>query len=58
MQLGAINQKLKNFQYHLNCRHIHDNAGSIELGLKVTVNVCDTKFGFRSLKAELLTESR
>ena len=25
---------------------------------KVTVNVCDTKFGFRSLKAELLTESR
>ena len=26
--------------------------------LKVTVNVFDTKFGFRSLKAELLTESR
>ena len=25
---------------------------------KVTVNVCDSKFGFRSLKAELLTESR
>ena len=25
---------------------------------KVTVNVWDTKFGFRSLKAELLTESR
>ena len=26
--------------------------------VKVTVNVFDTKFGFRSLKAELLTESR
>ena len=26
--------------------------------LKVTVNVCGTKFGFRSLKAELLTECR
>ena len=26
--------------------------------IKVTVNVFDTKFGFRSLKAELLTESR
>ena len=26
--------------------------------IKVTVNVCDTKFSFRSLKAELLTESR
>ena len=25
---------------------------------KVTVNVCGTKFGFRSLKAELLTECR
>ena len=26
--------------------------------LKVTVNVCDTKFDLRSLKAKLLTESR
>ena len=27
-------------------------------GIKVTVNVCDTKFGFCSLKAELLMECR
>ena len=30
----------------------------LSLIFKVTVNVSDTKFGFRSLKAELLTESR
>ena len=34
MQLGAIDKKVKKFHYHLNGRHIHDNACAIEIGLK------------------------
>ena len=38
---------------------LNDVKGTLAIfAIKVTVNVCDTKFGFRSLTAELLTESR
>ena len=42
-------EKLKSFINHLNSSHET---------IKVTVNFCDTKCCFRSLKAELLTECR
>ena len=31
MHLSAINKKRSCFYYHLNCRHINDNAGDIKL---------------------------
>ena len=31
MYLASINKKLLCFYYHLNCRHINDNAGDIKL---------------------------
>ena len=31
MYLDAINKTLLCFYYHLNCRHINDNAGDIKL---------------------------
>ena len=30
MHLAAINKKRSCFYYHLNCRHINDNAGDIK----------------------------
>ena len=33
MHLSAINKKRSCFYYHLNCRHINDNAGDIKLGV-------------------------
>ena len=33
MHLAAINKKRSCFYYHLNCRHINDNASDIKLGL-------------------------
>ena len=31
MYLDVINKKVLCFYYHLNCRHINDNAGDIKL---------------------------
>ena len=31
MHLSAINKKRSCFYFHLNCRHINDNAGDIKL---------------------------
>ena len=39
-------------------KQIQGKGLGFQFEIKVTVNVCDTKFGFRPLKAELLTECR
>ena len=31
MHLAAINKKRSHFYYHLNCRHVNDNAGDIKV---------------------------
>ena len=41
MYLAAINKKRSYFYYHLNCRHIIDNAGDTKLGVML---ICQDTF--------------
>ena len=36
MHLAGIKKSLLYFYYHLNCRHINDNAGDIKLGVTLS----------------------